>query len=169
MHLNPKKVIAFIYFIINIYLFRYFNMVFTRRMTRNLNRQIHAVTNHLMQHQNTDQPYRQARRNTRLNAFHHSTSQQRSNQPNSSVSGKPPKDGMHIGTLNVIDGRGSILQLACRQLILKKLDIAVLTEVKLNGTHTSKRDGCEIQATRCTNQHQGWAEITTRQSRFWNL
>ena len=84
-------------------------------------------------------------------------------------SSQPTSGGMHIGTLNIIDGRSSRLQLACEQLRRHNLDLAVLAEAKLNGMHTTKWAGYEILATKCTNQHQGGVAIAAKRSHRWHL
>ena len=145
-------------------------MVLTRRMTRKVNEGItNAVSNQRTTKPKTDQPYRQARRDYNLNTHHRLKNYHQVNKPNSTYAKQPNKDCMHIGTFNIMDARGSRLQLACRQLLQHHLDIALLTETKLNGMHTSKWDGYEIQATRCANQHQGGAAIAAKTSRFWHL
>ena len=50
--------------------------------------------------------------------------------------GKRRYKGITIGTLNIVDGRGNRLELACRELQRHGVDIAVVTETKLCGFHT---------------------------------
>ena len=76
---------------------------------------------------------------------------------------------MHIGTLNIIDGRGSRIQMVCNTLHRCKLDIAVLTETKLNGIHAVKSHGHDTQATKCQNQHQGGVALVSRRCKGWHL
>jgi len=77
--------------------------------------------------------------------------------------------GIHIGTLNILDGRGSRLQLACHELERHHLDIAILTEVKLKGIHTTHSYGYDIIATKVTNQNQGGVAIISRKKKEWHL
>ena len=58
--------------------------------------------------------------------------------------------GINIGTLNIVDGRGNKLELACKTLRRLGLDIVVLTETKLNGYHTVSSYGFSIVATKTT-------------------
>ena len=44
--------------------------------------------------------------------------------------------GITIGTLNIVDGRGNRLEMACHKLSRHNVDIAVIKETKLNGYHT---------------------------------
>ena len=71
--------------------------------------------------------------------------------------------GIHIVTLNIMDGRGSRLQIACHEMERHGLDIVLLTETKLSGRHTTHSYGYDIIATKVTNQNQGGVAIISRQ------
>ena len=77
--------------------------------------------------------------------------------------------GITIGTLNIVDGRGNRLEMACHELSRHNVDIAVITETKLNGYHTVSSYVYSIVATKTTNQHQGGVAITFRQNRNWHM
>ena len=79
------------------------------------------------------------------------------------------KSGIYIGTLNIMDGRGSRLQLAYRQMQLHDLDIVILTEAKLNGNHSINAFGYDIMATKTIKKNQGGVAIISRKSRDWHL
>ena len=69
----------------------------------------------------------------------------------------------------MIDGRGNRLELACNMLQRHEVDIALLTETKLNGKHTVSSYGYDIFATKCKNQHQGGVAIIARTNKNWHL
>ena len=77
--------------------------------------------------------------------------------------------GIHIGTLNILDGRGNRLEMACRTLQRHGVDIALLTETKLNGRHTGMSYGYEIMSTKCSNQHQGGVALIAQSNQHWHL
>ena len=69
------------------------------------------------------------------------------------------KMGIHIGMLSIMDRQGSRHQLVCHQLQLHDLDIAVLTEAKLNRKHTINSYSYDIIATKTINRNQGEVAI----------
>lgn len=79
------------------------------------------------------------------------------------------KTDITIGTLNIVDGRGNRLEMACNRLLRHGVDIAVLTEAKLNGFHTSSAYGYNIVATKCKNQHQGGVALLYRANETWHI
>ena len=74
-----------------------------------------------------------------------------------------------IGTLNIVDGRGNRLELACNRLNRIGVDICVLTETKLNGFHTTATYGYSIVATKCENSHQGGVALLHRANEDWHI
>jgi exonuclease III len=82
---------------------------------------------------------------------------------------KPDTTDVNIGTLNLVDGRGNRLELACKALLRHGIDLCIATETKLNGFHTSSAYGYNIVATKCTNQHQGGVAILYRKNRNWHV
>ena len=144
-------------------------MVFTRRMAHEMGGKINDfVTNRGATARRTDRQHRLADTYTtkRYTTEPENTSKTVRSCPTlrSVPSSQPTSDGMHIRTLNIIDGRSSRLQLACEQLRRYNLDLAVLAEAKLNGTHATKWASYEILATKCTNQHQGGVAIAAKRS-----
>ena len=71
---------------------------------------------------------------------------------------------IHIGTLNIIDGRGNRLELACKEVASYGIDIGILTETKLNGFHTFNSYGYQITVTKCENQHQGGVALIHKEN-----
>jgi hypothetical protein len=82
---------------------------------------------------------------------------------------KPDATDITIGTLNLVDGRGNRLELACKAILRHGVDLCIATETKLNGFHTSAAYGYNIVATKCTNQHQGGVAILYRKNRNWHV
>jgi hypothetical protein len=74
-----------------------------------------------------------------------------------------------IGTLNIVDGRGNRLEMACNRLARIGVDIAIITETKLNGHHTTSAYGYTIVATKCENQHQGGVALAYRTDQDWHI
>lgn len=74
-----------------------------------------------------------------------------------------------IGTWNIVDGRGNRLELACNRLKRIGVDIAIITETKLNGYHSTSAYGYSIVATKCENQHQGGVALLYRPSQDWHI
>ena len=66
---------------------------------------------------------------------------------------KIASEEISIGTLNLIDGRGNRLELACRELEEHNVDVCIVTETKLNGYHTINLYGYNITAAKCDNVH----------------
>ena len=82
---------------------------------------------------------------------------------------KPKFSGITISTWNVVDGRSSRLEMACNKLQRLNIDIALLTETKLNGYHTVHSYDYDIVATKCTNQHQGGVALLYRKNSNWHI
>ena len=75
-----------------------------------------------------------------------------------------------LGTLNVRDGRGGNIEMACRELQKLEMDLVMVTETKfLNGQHTSLAFGYEIFATNCHNRNQGGVVILVRKHHLWHI
>ena len=81
----------------------------------------------------------------------------------------PKFTGVTIGTWKIVDGRGNRLEMACKQLQRHGIDIALLTETKLNGCHTSHAFEYDIFATKCEGQNQGGVALAFRKDRNWHL
>ena len=62
---------------------------------------------------------------------------------------------IQIGTLNIVDGRGNQLKLACRTMESQNVDIGILTKAKLGGIHTEFAYKYRINATRTRGTNQG--------------
>ena len=77
--------------------------------------------------------------------------------------------GIHVGTLNIVDGRQNRLKLACHELRRHGVDIAIITETKLNGYHTVLSYGYSIVARRIANEHQGGVALAVRESGNWHV
>ena len=71
--------------------------------------------------------------------------------------------------MNIMDGRGSRLQLACRHMELLNLDIGIFTEAKLNGKHAISAYGYDIISTKILHQNQGGIAIISKKSKEWHL
>ena len=82
---------------------------------------------------------------------------------------KNKKISLIIGTLNIISVRGNRLELACSTLQKKNVDIAILTETKLNGFHTVNSFGYQIWASKCNNINQGGIALVHKESDNWHL
>ena len=75
-----------------------------------------------------------------------------------------------LGTLNVRDGRGGNIEMACRELQKLEMDLVMVTETKFsNGQHTSMAFGYEIFATNCHNRNQGGVAILARKHHLWHV
>ena len=74
-----------------------------------------------------------------------------------------------LSTLNIIDGRGNRLELACKTLKDNDVDIGILIETKLNGKHTVSSYGYNIAATYCTSKNKGGVAIAVREYKYWHL
>lgn len=74
-----------------------------------------------------------------------------------------------VGTWNILDGRGDRLELACQRLARHNLDIALVTETKLCGFHTTCAYRFNIHATRCGNQHQGSVALLVAHRPEWHV
>lgn len=74
-----------------------------------------------------------------------------------------------LSTLNIVDGRNNRLELACKTLKDNDVDIAVLTETKLEEKHTYTSYGYNISATKCTKINQGGVAIAVRNYKYWHL
>ena len=78
--------------------------------------------------------------------------------------------GLCIGTLNIVDGHGNRLELACGTLSKLGVDIAILTETKItDGKHTCLSFGYDIFATKAKSIHQGGVALLARNSMYWHL
>ena len=77
--------------------------------------------------------------------------------------------GITVSTWNIVDGRGNRLELACNCLARLNIDIALLTETKLNGQHTVNSYGYSVFSTKCKNQHQGGVTLVHKTSKFWHI
>ena len=77
--------------------------------------------------------------------------------------------GINIGTWNIMNGRGNRLELACECLRRHNIDVAVLTETKLNGKHTERAYGYNIVASKCPNVHQGGVAVVYKDSKNWHI
>ena len=86
-----------------------------------------------------------------------------------SAENKPKFSGITISTWNIVDGRSNRLELACNRLHRHNIDIALLTETKLNGKHTANAYGYSIVSTKCSNPHQGGVTLAYRPSQFWHI
>ena len=81
----------------------------------------------------------------------------------------PKVSGITICTWNIVDGRGNRLELACNRLNRLEIDVALLTETKLNGRHTVSSYGYSIVTTKCRNPHQGGVALCFRNDRNWHI
>ena len=79
------------------------------------------------------------------------------------------KQRITIGTWNIINGRANRLEMACYKLNRHNVDIALLTETKLAGHHTSSAYGYAVSATKCENNNQGGVAFLHRVSDEWHL
>ena len=79
------------------------------------------------------------------------------------------KTNITIGTLNLLDGRGNRLELACKELSNHGVDICITTEIKLKGFHTVKSYGYSITATKCKNVWQWGVAIIYRKGGNWHI
>ena len=78
-------------------------------------------------------------------------------------------NGIHIGTINIISGRKSRLEMICQILEQHKIDIGILTETKLNGFHTHSAFGYRVLASRCVNTNQGGVAFVVRKNKNWHV
>jgi hypothetical protein len=69
---------------------------------------------------------------------------------------------LKICTFNIRHGGGARLEQAARCLATMGIDVAILTETKLQGYHTTWCEGYNITATRAKSQYQGGIALCTR-------
>ena len=78
-------------------------------------------------------------------------------------------ESLAIATLNIIDGRRWRLNAAVRFLAGMKIDLAVLTEMKLSSDHYTKHCfGYNVIATE-SDEHSGGVAIVYKKSKYWAL
>ena len=76
---------------------------------------------------------------------------------------------LHVGTINIIDGRQGRLEMICHTLNRHEIDIGVLTETKLNGYHTMSAYGYTVMASKGSTGHQGGVAFVVRESQHWHI
>ena len=83
---------------------------------------------------------------------------------------RPKEVNVMIGTLNIRDGRGGKMEMACNRLQRLLMDVMVITETKFSGgRHTHESYGYEIFATDCQNKNQGGVAIIVRKNKLWHV
>ena len=76
---------------------------------------------------------------------------------------------INIATLNIIDGRDSRLTLACECLRRHHVDIAVVTETKMNRFWPATAAGYTIVPTTATSDHCGGVALVFRTNAEWHV
>ena len=79
------------------------------------------------------------------------------------------RHGINIATLNLRDGRAGRLALACDRLRRHHVGIAVVTETKLQGFHTTRASGFTIVATKAPSAHQGGVALVFKDDADWHV
>lgn len=77
---------------------------------------------------------------------------------------------IRIATFNIMNGRGSGLQLATRALKQMNVDVAVVTETKVtNNLYAKSYDGYNIRCSMAISHNQGGIALITRETDLWQI
>ena len=76
---------------------------------------------------------------------------------------------LYICTYNIIAGAQNRINAAVRCLRTMNIDIALITETKLQGYHTTQCEGYDIVASRAKSKHQGGVALCYRRSKNFHI